>query len=40
MLLAPVFVSAALPLVLDPIALVFGFVVVLVTLRVMLADLL
>jgi hypothetical protein len=39
MLLAPVFATPVLPLVVDPIALVFGFVVTLVAVRLMLADL-
>ena len=39
MFLSPVFVTPVLPLVVDPIALVFGFVVLLVAVRLMLADL-
>lgn len=40
MLLAPVFATPVLPLVVDPVALVFGFIVTLVALRLLLAELL
>ena len=39
MFLAPVFATPVLPLVVDPIALLFGFVVLLVGVRLMLAEL-